>query len=146
MKLSTRMRYGTRLMLDLALNYNKGPIYLKAIARKEEISMKYLSQIVIPLKNAGLIDAVRGAKGGYNLASYPAKITVGDIYEVLEGGCGLVDCVDNKSKCDRVSTCVTRELWVNLSSKMFESLNKVTLQDLVTRYKNKQNETIMYNI
>lgn len=146
MKLSTRMRYGTRLMLDLALNYNDGPIYLKAIARKEEISIKYLSQIVIPLKNAGLIDSVRGAKGGYSLTSHPAKITVGDIYEVLEGGCSLVDCVADKSKCDRISTCVTRELWANLSSKIFESLNKVTLQDLVMRYKNKQNETVMYNI
>ncbi len=79
MKLSTRARYGTRLMLKLALRYGKGPVFLKDIARAEEISEKYLSQIIIPLKGAGLVRAFRGAHGGYTLARAPDRIKLKDI-------------------------------------------------------------------
>ena len=95
MKLSARARYGVRLMLALARNYEKSPVYLKNIAREEELSEKYLSLLVIPLRRVGLVISTRGAHGGYNLARLPSKITLKEIVDVLEGNC-LVDCVKDQ--------------------------------------------------
>ena len=86
MKLSTRSRYGTRLMLDLAEHYLKGPIHLKAIALQQGISVKYLEQIIIPLKKAKYIQSVRGPKGGHILAKPPSEISIGEIVALLEEG------------------------------------------------------------
>ncbi|MFA5284396.1 MAG: Rrf2 family transcriptional regulator, partial [Smithellaceae bacterium] len=97
MKLSTRTRYGVRLMTVLAQNYGKGPVFLKDIAKGENISEKYLSLIIIPLRGVGLINSVRGAHGGYNLSKEPSQITLKEIVDVLEGDCSLVDCVKNPS-------------------------------------------------
>ena len=93
MKLSTRARYGVRLMLALAKNYGKEPVYLKDIAKQEDISEKYLSLLIMPLRRIGLVNSVRGAYGGYNLARDPKEITLKEIVVVLEGDCCLVDCV-----------------------------------------------------
>lgn len=131
MKLSTRARYGVRLMVALAVNYGKGPVFLKDIARGEEISEKYLSLIIIPLRTAGLVNSTRGAYGGYNLARDPAQINLKDILDVLEGESCLVDCVRDPSLCTRVSTCVSREIWTLLGGKISEVLVSINLQDLV---------------
>ncbi len=146
MKISTRARYGTRLMLELALHYDEGPLFLKDIAKAEEISEKYLSQIIIPLRSAGLVNSLRGAHGGYTLSRPPEKITIKDIVEVLEGGFDLVSCTEDASSCSRVSLCVTRGIWSDLGKKISQTLKATTLEDLVMQCKSKKKAALMYNI
>ncbi|OHD31816.1 MAG: hypothetical protein A2086_05415, partial [Spirochaetes bacterium GWD1_27_9] len=114
MKLSTRSRYGVRLMFELAVNYNKGAMQLNDISSKEEISEKYLSQIVIQLRLSGLINSIRGSQGGYLLAKRPEEITIKDIVESLEGGLDIVDCVEDQTTCKRSTICVTQMVWKKL--------------------------------
>jgi len=135
LRLSTRSRYGTRLMLELALHYNKGTVFLKDIAREEEISEKYLSHLVIPLKANGLISSSRGAHGGYRLAKSPSHITVKDIVQTLEGDLSPVECVKNPSICRRTSGCVTRDVWEKLDERISDTLSSITLKDLVKSQK-----------
>lgn len=135
MRLSTRSRYGTRLMLELALHYQEEPVFLKDIAREEEISEKYLSQLVIPLRASGLINSSRGAHGGYRLARSPALITMKDIIQALEGHLSPVECVKNPSVCGRVSGCVTRSVWERLDTRISETLDSISLKDLIERPK-----------
>lgn len=135
MRLSTRSRYGTRLMLELALHYKKGTVFLKDIAREEEISEKYLSHLVIPLKANGLISSSRGAHGGYRLAKSPSHITVKDIVQTLEGDLSPVECVKNPSICRRTSGCVTRDVWEKLDERISDTLSSITLKDLVKSQK-----------
>jgi Rrf2 family protein len=130
MKLSTRARYGVRLMLALAGSYGQGSVYLKDVAKGEEISEKYLSQIIMPLRSAGLVNSSRGAHGGYMLSKSPAEITLKQIVEPLEGNC-LVDCVKNPSACPRVSTCASRDVWALLGGRISETLEGITLEHLV---------------
>jgi Rrf2 family protein len=131
MKLSTRARYGVRLMLVLAQNYGKEPVYLKDIAKQEEISEKYLSLLIMPLRGAGIVTSVRGAYGGYNLAKDPKEITLKEIVDVLEGDCSLVDCVKDPSICPRVSTCVSHDIWATIGGKIAETLSSITLDKMV---------------
>lgn len=146
MKLSTRSRYGVRMMTDLADNYGKAPVFLKDIAKREDISEKYLSLIVIPLRSSGLIQSIRGAHGGYILAKPPEEITVQDIYGALEGEICLVDCVKNHEDCSRACTCPTRDVWSCLSEKIKEALNTITLADLVRTRRQKAENNLMSNI
>ncbi|MDQ5984881.1 MAG: HTH-type transcriptional regulator CymR [Syntrophus sp. SKADARSKE-3] len=131
MKLSTRSRYGVRLMLALAERNGSGPVFLKDIAKRETISEKYLSLIVIPLRRAGLIRSTRGAHGGYTLAKSSAEITVSHIVDILEGESCVVDCVKYPENCPRVPTCPSRDIWAVLEGKIRETLSAVTLDDLV---------------
>lgn len=135
MRLSTRARYGTRLMLELALNFDKGTIFLKVIAKEEEISEKYLSHLVIPLKASGLISSSRGVHGGYRLAKPPTQITLKEIVQTLEGSISFVECVKNPSVCSRVSKCATRSIWEKLDEKISDELSSVTLEDLMNSQK-----------
>ena len=137
MKLSTKGRYGARLMLDLAFHYGEGPQLLKDIAQRQEISDKYLWQLIAPLKSARLINSTRGAHGGYNLARKPSEITLQDIVEVLEGPLCIVECVDNPSVCKRWETCVTRDIWDETSHKISQVLKSVSLEDMVKKRKEK---------
>jgi len=146
MKLSTRTRYGVRLMLDLALNRDKGQMFLRDIARKEEISEKYLSLIIIPLKSAGLVNSMRGAHGGYTLARDAGSITLKEIVDVLEGDTCLVDCVKNSSSCTRSDTCASRDLWSLISSRISETLGAMTLEDLARMSREKGESHISYQI
>ena len=125
-------------MLELGLSYEKGLIFLKDIAKKEDISEKYLSQIIVPLKAAGLVNSFRGARGGYILAKAPAEITLKDIFEILEGNLAIVGCLNNPSECSRVPICVTRDLWCELGEVIAEKLSSITLKDLVVRFQKKQ--------
>jgi Rrf2 family protein len=131
MKLSTRARYGVRLMLALAQNYGKEPLYLKDIAKQEDISEKYLSLIIMPLRGIGLVNSVRGAYGGYNLARDPSQITLKEIVDILEGDCSLVDCVKDPSACPRVSTCVSHDIWATIGGKISETLSSITLKSMI---------------
>jgi Rrf2 family protein len=146
MKLSTRARYGVRLMIDLALHYGNGAVFLKDIARKEDISEKYLSLIVIPLRSSGLVNSVRGANGGYILAREPAQINMKEIMDILEGGTCLVDCVKNPSACERVPICVSRDIWSMIDGKISEALIGVTLETLIKMNQEKAEKAIMHNI
>jgi Rrf2 family protein len=137
MKLSTRARYGVRLMLALAKNYGKEPVYLKDIARQEDISEKYLSLLVIPLRRTDLVNSVRGAYGGYNLARAPEEITLKEIVDVLEGDCCLVDCVKDPTVCPRVFTCVAHDIWEMIGGKISETLSSITLDKMVKMNKEK---------
>jgi Rrf2 family protein len=129
MKISARARYGVRLMMVLARNYGRGPIYLKDIAKEEEISEKYLGQIIIPLRGAGLVLSSRGSHGGYMLAREPAEINLKEIIDILEGDC-LVRCIKDPSACSRVSTCASRDIWILLGGKISETLGSVSLAGL----------------
>ena len=133
MKLSSKSRYGTRLMLDLAKHYGGEFIQLKEIAGRQGISLKYLEQIMIPLKKAKYVKGVRGAKGGYKLSKAPEKITVGEIVAVLESGSPMTECSENPEVCERSESCPTRVLWKEAADALFERLNTVTLADLLKR-------------
>jgi Rrf2 family protein len=134
------------MMADLAYHYGKNPVFLKDIAKREDISEKYLSIIVISLKSAGLIQSTRGAHGGYMLSLSPEKITVQDIFDALEGKICLVDCVNNPKDCPRVGTCPTRDIWSVLAEKIRETLSSVTLADLVKTRREKAQNNMMSNI
>ena len=131
MKLSTKTRYGVRLMVELGLNYGKKPIFLKDIAKAEIISEKYLSLIIIPLRGIGLISSVRGVHGGYNLAKEPSQITLKEIVTVLEGDCSLVHCVKSPTSCSRVPICASHDIWMIIYEKISEILSSITLDMLV---------------
>ena len=131
MKLSTRSRYGTRLMLELAQHYPQGPLHLNTIALQQGISVKYLEQIIIPLKKADYIKSVRGPKGGHILAKPPAEITIGEIVALLEEGTSLAECSYNPNICERSSICQTRYIWQEAAQAMFDKLNSITLADVL---------------
>jgi Rrf2 family iron-sulfur cluster assembly transcriptional regulator len=135
MKLSTRSRYGTRLMLDMAENYNNGPMHLMKIAQRQGISVKYLEQIIIPLKKAQYVKSVRGPKGGHILAKPPEEITVGAIVALLEDGATLAECSYNAAVCERSGTCPTRRIWREAAQAMFGKLESITLADLLKKTK-----------
>jgi len=146
MKLSTRARYGVRLMVALALNYGKGPVFLKDIAKGENISEKYLSLIIIPLRGVGLVNSIRGAHGGYSLAKDPSQITMKEIVDVLEGDCSLVNCVNDHSACPRVPICASHDIWAIIGGKISETLNSITLDMLVKMNREKAEKAMMHNI
>ncbi len=133
MKLSSRFRYGLRLLVDLARNYEKGPVLLKNIAECEKISKKYLEQIVILLRTAGIISATRGAKGGYYLVKDPKKIKIADLYRILEGSFAPVTCIDSPRTCTLIRTCPTRKLWVTLGEQIELTFKNQTLADLAKK-------------
>ena len=142
LQMSTRSRYGVRLMVALALRYGDGISLLRDVARQEGISEKYLGQIIIPLKAAGLVTSQRGAHGGYSLARPPEDITVRDVVEAIEGSIAPVPCVDpaagasagecgeNPAGCERATTCVATRVWQKLRDDIVASLSFYTLSAL----------------
>lgn len=133
MKLSTRGRYGVRAMLELALNNGKGPVPLRDLALRQEISAKYLEQLLIPLKGAGLVKSVRGARGGYQLAMEPARISLYDIVRSLEGPLAPVECVQDATYCERVGGCTVHLVWGEMGRLLVDYLSRMTLADMVVR-------------
>lgn len=129
MKISSRGEYGVRAMLDLALHYGQGPTPLKRIAERQDISEHYLEQLVASLRKAGLVISHRGAQGGYELASEPQNIKIGDIIRVLEGPIAPMECVeDDHDNCSHIAKCATRVLWKRLQSSMEVVLENTTLE------------------
>jgi Rrf2 family protein len=142
-KVSTKGRYGTRLMLNLARRYNSGnkAMILKHVAEEEDISIRYLEQIIIPLKIYKLVKSTRGAGGGYTLARRPAEINLCEILEALEGSCALVDCIEDKDFCERLPSCAAYEIWKEASQILKNYFERVTLQHLVDICEKKQPKT-----
>ncbi len=138
MKLSTKGRYGVRLMIDLASHYGEGPVLLKNIARRQAISEKYLWHLINSLKAVGLVTATRGVHGGYTLAKPPAEITMKEILQASEGSMCLVDCVEKPSVCKFVPVCTARDMWSEIAGSIDRVLTSTTLADMVERQKAKK--------
>lgn len=148
MKLSTKGRYAARAMLDLALNYGKDPVSVREIAERQKISERYLENILNMLVRAGIVVSTRGKSGGFSLSREPENIDLGEIITTVEGSLAPVDCVADSSNCDRVSICVTYEIWRKLENAMMDILSSTTLKDMIDIYnrKNSTSENIMYYI
>ena len=135
MKLSTRTRYGTRALIELALQYHSGqPVMLQSIADKQNISKKYLEQLFILLKESNIIKSVRGPTGGYLLSRPPAQIALREIVEVLEGSLALVECLEDEGFCSKIETCVTRQLWKSIADEIRKILEGISLEDMSHRH------------
>jgi len=139
MKLSTRARYGIRAMVELAQNEGKGPLQIKAIGQHQEISIKYLEQLLAILKSGGFVRSVRGAKGGYMLADAAKKIRLSDVFNCLEGPLVTTECLEDNDYCPKAADCVTRELWAEVQTAVKKVLDSFTLEDLVEKAKTKKN-------
>ncbi len=131
MKVSTRVRYGIRAALDLAQAYGKGPLQTRVIARNQDISLKYLEQLMGMLRSAGIVRSVRGAKGGYVLAKSPNQIKLSDVFYAFEGTTATVECVDNKDYCGRVADCLARQVWIEVQKAIVGVLESKTLEQLL---------------
>jgi Rrf2 family protein len=129
-RISTKGRYGTRFMVELAANYGKEPILLKEIAKRQEISEGYLQHIVDALKGAGLVYSSRVGHGGYTLSRSPESISLRDILATLEGSINLVECIDNPGICARSDKCTARKFWTELGNGFSKSLEQVTLDKM----------------
>ena len=131
MRISTKGRYALRLMLDLALNNTGEPISLKDIARRQEISDKYLEQIISVLNKAKYVKSIRGAQGGYILTKRPEEYTVGMILRLTEGSLAPVSCLaQGAASCPRMSSCRTYDMWKGLDDLIEDYFGKITLADL----------------
>lgn len=131
MKLSTRTRYGMRAVLELAQAYGKGPLQIKIIARRQEISVKYLEQLMAMLKASGFVRGIRGSKGGYVLARSPGQIRLSEVFTALEGPLVPVDCLEDENFCTRTVDCATRQVWAQVQEAIMAVLRSTSLQDLV---------------
>jgi len=120
------------MILDLAQHYGQGAIQLGEIANRQKISLKYLEQIIRPLKKAGFVKSFRGAKGGHILNKPPGEVTVGEVVSLLEGGKTLVSCDNDPEVCNRVDACVTRYIWMEAATAMYERLAAITFADLLS--------------
>ena len=131
MKLSTRSRHGTRLMLDLAHNYNEGFVQIGDIAKRHNISAKYLEQLIVSLKKAHLVESLRGPRGGHKLAKAPSEITMGEIVDVLENGINLSQCVENPMTCKQSELCQIRDVWHVATKALYDKLNSIKLSEML---------------
>lgn len=138
MKLSTKGRYGTRAMLDVALHADWGLVHLKDVAERQEVSKKYLEHLVARLEADGLLRTVRGAGGGVALARPPSEVTILDILCTLEGSLAPVECVERPQVCPRSTNCGARDLWAELGGIMTGFLGSVTLEDLCERQRGRE--------
>lgn len=130
MKLSTRSRYGARLLVDLARHKDQAPIQIGEISKRQDISVKYLEQLIRPLKKAGLVTSVRGAKGGHILAKRPEQIKLGDVVRLFESHSDLVDCVNSPEKCEMSDDCRVRLAWQEANEVLYQKLDSYTIADL----------------
>jgi Rrf2 family protein len=138
-KLGTKTRYGTRAMLELALHYHDGnrPVSAGEIAARQQLSPKYLEQLLVSLQSAGLVRSVRGTHGGHVLTRPPDQITLREIYGVFEGAEGFAECTTCPERCDRTDICVTQAIWDRMYAASMEVLESTTLGDLAQRAQNK---------
>ncbi|OGR13617.1 MAG: hypothetical protein A2277_02540 [Desulfobacterales bacterium RIFOXYA12_FULL_46_15] len=136
MRLTTKSRYGTRLILDIAVYGKDKPVPLSDVSSRQNISVKYLEQIIRKLKKAGIVDSCRGPSGGHMLAKSPDKISVGEIVRILEESTVIADCAEQKKKicgvCNRAGECLSRWVWVEAGRAMFDCLDKITISSLLS--------------
>ena len=131
MKLSTRSRYGARILVDLARHKDQGPIQIGEISKRQDISVKYLEQLIRPLKQANLVTSVRGPKGGHLLAENPENISLGQVVRLFEGQSDLVECVNFPKKCPMSDDCQVRLAWRDATEILYEKLDATTIADLM---------------
>lgn len=141
MKLSQRGRYGVLALQDLANEYGTGPVSLKSIAERQEISENYLEQLMGTLRKAGFVNSVRGAQGGYVLAKSPSEITIGEIIVAMEGPIAFAECMtmlngDTPFVCEKAGGCTRRGVWDKIGRRINEVLNSITLEELREKTKN----------
>jgi len=135
MKLSTRTRYGMRAIIELAQHEGKRPLQLKAIADRQDISVKYLEQLMSILRSSGFVRSVRGSKGGYTLARAPEEIRLSEVFRCLEGPVTTTECTADEDCCKRSADCVARELWMEVETAIQGVLSSQTLADMVRKAK-----------
>ena len=140
MKISTKGRYGLRILIDLATHDPGKPRMLKDIAASQQISEKYISRLVIDLRRAKLIRSVRGVNGGFHLAKKPEVITLLQILETMEGPISVVDCVRSPEKCTRQQLCPARTIWAELNEGIRSLTEKITLEDILNAYREQNAE------
>ncbi len=133
MKLNTRVRYAVRMMADIMKNSNGETVPLKDVAKRQNLSKRYLSQLATPLKNAKLLKSVWGMNGGYILARPGAEITILEIIEAVEGSISIIDCITEKELCMRTEGCECRSLWSGLNDTIVSYLEGCTLEDIVLK-------------
>jgi len=133
LKLSTKSRYASRALIELGLKYGEGPVKLKDISAIQDISLKYLEQVMFPLRIGGYVKTLKGSQGGYILARHPNSITLLEIVECVEGPIAPVDCVDRPGFCGRSEQCVTRDAWIGLKNVIRSELGNTTLDELVAK-------------
>ncbi len=138
MRVSSKARYATRAMIDLAIHSGQGPVLVRTIAQRQDISARYLEQLLLLLKAAGLVRATRGAHGGFSLARAPAEIKLIQIIQIMEGSTAPAECVDHAGVCSRADWCVVREIWGEVKKATDVILESTTLHDLVERHKGKR--------
>ena len=131
MKISTKGRYGLRTLMDIAIHQKAGTVTLNEIAKRQQISAKYLWQIMSLLKNAGLVRGTRGPKGGYRLVRAPEEITLLDIVQILEGPVTLVECGKD---CDFDGHCIAQRVWQEISDTVGQALGRITLAEILQRH------------
>lgn len=131
MKLSTKGRYGLMAMFQLAEEYGQGPISLKSIAEKQELSENYLEQLFSSLRRDGLLNSVRGAQGGYMLSRDPKEITVGEVLRSLEGSLAPADCLLQHSDCYKEEGCATKLVMMKIKESIDSVVDSITLEDMV---------------
>ncbi|MBF0257231.1 MAG: Rrf2 family transcriptional regulator [Desulfamplus sp.] len=137
MRLTTKSRYGTRLILDLAVYGKENLVPLNDVAKRQNISLKYLEKLITTLKKDGFINSQRGPSGGYMLAKKPDDIRIGDIVRSLEGHAVITDCAEKDEKlcgiCNRAGDCLSRWVWIEASKAMFDRLDAISIQDLINK-------------
>jgi len=146
MRVSTKGRYGLRMMVELASLYGQGPVLVETIAKAQGISGKYLHVIVGGLKASGLVRAIRGPSGGYELTRPPSEISALDVVSALEGRTCPVDCVERTDACPRSAQCAARDLWCEVGGAIDGVLGRLSLEELARRQKAKENAAAMYHI
>ena len=147
MKLSTRVLYGTRALLDLTLQDSKEPVQLKEIAARQDISLHYLEHLITPLIAAGILKSTRGARGGVQLNKHPREVKLSEVINLLEGSISPTECVTNPGSCPRSDICATRDVWSKMKLAMDDVLESMTLQDLAEQQKDKEHsKQIMYYV
>ena len=149
MKLSTKIRYGVRAMIDIGTHCSDRPVPLNNVSKRQDVSAKYLEAIMPALKAAELVCSIKGPGGGYTLARRPQEITLYDIFAALEGPACLVDCVNQPESCHRQTSCVSYDVWKNLSQLINDNLKSVTISELIARQREKETRArgvLLYNI
>lgn len=131
MKISTKGRYALRVMVDIAINSNGSYVTIKDIAKRQEITNKYLEQIVSLLNKAGFLESARGTAGGYKLAKEPKEYIIGDILRATEGDLTPIYCLIEGEKCSRKDECKTYSFWNGLDKVITEYIDSKTLEDLI---------------
>jgi len=145
MRLTTKSRYGTRLILDIGVYGAEKPVPLGDISKRQNISLKYLEQLTVKLKKAGLIKSLRGASGGHMLAKPPGEITIGMIVRTLEGNVTITECAEDQKDscgvCNRAGDCLSRWVWIEASTAMFDCLDSITVKQLLNMAKEEPQPT-----